>query len=1004
MLDYFSKALPLRQHKTSKDKSNIDEKVKKCAAPFSGWGGPLQVPSKIIFTIGDFFGCLVCCAFILHVIILLGTHGTAETSKKNPKSQYYNQFKERSKLKAIFNYVAHEITGRESDNDIADDHFGAVAVSLFFMWLFGLNFANLAIIPIFIFTRFSYFSKGGGPLQPVLRAIYSPLTFLESNKISRHILGAFYLVYFIVFVIYAIAAYLGGSQWGFTGLDRLLLGVVIAIPVARICLILVSYAIHSWISFFYSVTCNRNRLIRIQRIKTMATIPQIPNINDNPENPENVASDHHRENDEDEEENHETNDKKSDKNEDSIDDNNLNPNIESTLADTDYVFTSTNNNDAIKKRINNFIEKNSKNKIPDHGNMNSIHSITFDGGFDSPFDYCPKFARADPFLYSIYGQSTLCTWHCTPDGRTNSWSASWELYHILVAIATCIYIIYVGSKSEQCGKNCVGFVIIFVFLIIPLTIRVRFPFFVIHSAFSCIPQIDDLFECFGCCKKCFKKKNGRGCGCDCDCKCQQLITKTFNNCCNKGSENIGLKEQENFSMEEIYDDSDDDDQNNNNNNNNGNNNNDNNNNIDDNNDSIEDEHDDTENQNSKVENNGESTHNSKVNFNKYFRRRRPSEVSESNLNKKVFKNFELLALSSKGLGIMSAVIYLIIIAVMLIVTVFILSNFAFDNRIYEPYNINLTKYFEGVKGQSYFNKKSRLNVLDDDATQPISELCYVRPHGLTMLQYFLLADLSYYDIFSESAAVAINEFFPPSEINISSMGQMNLNEYSFGAMAYFNFDQYDLSVVSIRGSTEGVDWALDIQFFLSSFLLTISSPLNVFARDDTPRTMNAIRALIAMPLHLMEKFTLFYKFYDDLMSYYETIPLKKNVVFVGHSLGGGLAKLFGHVKGKAAISVSGPGITLFQTIKKGARKDIFSLLSETDVVPDSDLVPRVEQTAATRYRILCNQGFGTCHVIKHTLCMAAIMCNTPHENFCTSLNNTAIPDIYQKMVDYASED
>ena len=83
-----------------------------------------------------------------------------------------------------------------------------------------------------------------------------------------------------------------------------------------------------------------------------------------------------------------------------------------------------------------------------------------------------------------------------------------------------------------------------------------------------------------------------------------------------------------------------------------------------------------------------------------------------------------------------------------------------------------------------------------------------------MLQYFLLADLSYYDIFSESAAVAINEFFPPSEINISSMGQMNLNEYSFGAMAYFNFDQYDLSVVSIRGSTEGVDWALDIQFFL----------------------------------------------------------------------------------------------------------------------------------------------------------------------------------------------
>lgn len=1010
MLDYFSNLKYSIKKKREKKEDSDNETIKKCAAPFSGWGGPLQVPSKIIFTIGDFFGCLVCIAFILHVIILLGTHGTAEVSK-NPNSKSYNENKTRSRFWAIFNYIAHEITGRESDNDEADDHYGAVACSLFFMWLFGLNFANLAIIPVFIFTRFSYFAKGGGPLTPVLRAIYSPLTFLENNKISRHILGAFYLVYFVVFIIYAIAAYLGGSTWAFTGLDRMLLGVIIAIPVARIVLVLVSYAIHSWISFFYSVTCNRNRLLRLQTIKSMRNIPQIPinsfnqegNLETNLRDDENTELDNINDNNDNEPCNKESNKENND---------DTNTDVEEISGvhqiDTDYVFTSNNRNNAeIGKRINSFIEKkNSQNKIPDHGNMNSIRSITFDGGFDSPFDYCPKFARADPFLYSIYGQSTLCTWHCAPDGRTNSWSAAWELYHIVVAIATCIYIIYIGSKSGQCNGNCIGFIFTFILVIIPLTIRVRFPFFVIHSAFSCIPQIDNLFECFGCCK-CVGKKCKKGCGCDCDCKCQQCMTKVFNKCCNRGSENLGLNEiQDEFSMEEIYEsDSDDNEGNNqirqklqppqppqeekdNKNNNN---------------------EDDGENVNNTVVNNGQSTGNSRVDVNGYYRRRRTSEFEdvEHKKKQKTFKNFELLALSSKGLGIMSAVIYLIIIAIMLIVTVFILSNFAFDNRIYEPYNLNLTKYNEGKQNtNNYFsaNREYHLpkNILEQ-ISQPISEMCYVKPHGLTMLQYFLLADLCYYDIFSESAAVAIEEFFPPSEINITEMGQMNLHEYSFGSMSYFNFDQYDLSVVAIRGSTEGVDWALDIQFFLSSALLTISAPLNFFTKDDTPRTMRSIRLILAYPLHLMEKFTLFYKFYDDLMSYYETLPLKNNVVFVGHSLGGGLAKLFGHVIGKAAISISGPGITLFQTIKKGARKDIFSLLSETDIVPDSDLVPRVEQTAATRYRILCNQGFGTCHFIKHTLCMAAIMCNTQHENFCTSFNDSKISDLYDTMVNFASD-
>ena len=53
----------------------------------------------------------------------------------------------------------------------------------------------------------------------------------------------------------------------------------------------------------------------------------------------------------------------------------------------------------------------------------------------------------------------------------------------------------------------------------------------------------------------------------------------------------------------------------------------------------------------------------------------------------------------------------------------------------------------------------------------------------------------------------------------------------------------------------------------------------------------------------------------------------KNIVIVGHSLGGGLAKLLGRLVKKEAISLSGPGVNAFHSLwQYEGRSENFEIL------------------------------------------------------------------------------
>ena len=125
--------------------------------------------------------------------------------------------------------------------------------------------------------------------------------------------------------------------------------------------------------------------------------------------------------------------------------------------------------------------------------------------------------------------------------------------------------------------------------------------------------------------------------------------------------------------------------------------------------------------------------------------------------------------------------------------------------------------------------------------------------------------------------------------------------------------------------------------------------------------------------------------------------MKKNVVFVGHSLGGGLAKIIGKIVGRDSVSLSGPGINAFHSLWKYTGNSTYFELTSVDIIPDLDLVPRVEISGGTIYRLICLQRPLECHSKELSLCESLMMCDNPNgEEYCLNVKNMDTND-FEKL-------
>ena len=209
----------------------------------------------------------------------------------------------------------------------------------------------------------------------------------------------------------------------------------------------------------------------------------------------------------------------------------------------------------------------------------------------------------------------------------------------------------------------------------------------------------------------------------------------------------------------------------------------------------------------------------------------------------------------------------------------------------------------------------------------------------------------------------------------------------------------ELTILSIKGTSYNRDIYLDAQLYFSSILMNLLTTFSI----STPKESKTFK-MMEYSLNIPYRVFFRYLIVDDYLKLLQDAfvdneyTFNKNVVIVGHSLGGGLAKLLGRLFKKEAISLSGPGINAFHSLWKYEGKSENFEISVIDLVPDMDLVPRVETSGGTVYRIICKAGVFGCHAKTMSLCEVLIMCRSPnYEVYCKKiahLSDEEIQDIY----------
>ena len=280
--------------------------------------------------------------------------------------------------------------------------------------------------------------------------------------------------------------------------------------------------------------------------------------------------------------------------------------------------------------------------------------------------------------------------------------------------------------------------------------------------------------------------------------------------------------------------------------------------------------------------------------------------------------------------------------------------------------------------------------------------CFTKVHHVSILQLIAFANDAYYNEGNgRNIDYMTYSFFKDSDIKIYPRG--NLTGNATGAtMVRYDLDipnsSRNVTILSIRGTSTNVDWWLDFQLFFSSALLTVTKNAVPLLTKSDSKTYQFASFLFSIPTRSFIELSLIDDYMNTLQKAYKENLASfgdNTIIFVGHSLGGGLAKIMGKMYVKESVSLSGPGISIFNHLWNPDVKNYNENfpISFIDIVPDMDLVPRVEVSGGTYYRIICDAGSGQCHSALRSLCMGAIMCHEDAEYVCMKSFNYTQADI-----------
>ena len=273
----------------------------------------------------------------------------------------------------------------------------------------------------------------------------------------------------------------------------------------------------------------------------------------------------------------------------------------------------------------------------------------------------------------------------------------------------------------------------------------------------------------------------------------------------------------------------------------------------------------------------------------------------------------------------------------------------------------------------------------------VGPICYSKINYLNYIQLTALASAAYLEGEIDKEQNIIDGFkssiFSELDSNIEFKNLSFITNNS-DIIAILKADfmikrQKPFTIISIKGTSNYLDFFLDVEMFMSSAFYTLVAKIPIFYKSESYFsyffTHNSF-----LSFDYLGGLTLSKEYADLIDSKFQELINKpgyslkeREYLFIGHSLGGGLAKLTAFKNNLQSFSVSGPGLTPLE-FYLGFGKNISKKYFKTtyiDIIPDLDIVPRVDLSGGAQYRVLCEKGIFECHTIKRTLCMLGVMCN-----------------------------
>ena len=296
----------------------------------------------------------------------------------------------------------------------------------------------------------------------------------------------------------------------------------------------------------------------------------------------------------------------------------------------------------------------------------------------------------------------------------------------------------------------------------------------------------------------------------------------------------------------------------------------------------------------------------------------------------------------------------------------------------------------------------------DSKYRLLPNICTSSVYNMPIYKYIpFINDAYYYDNIKGKQKTSSFEyenykkiFFDDLEnYNITPKGNLLNDSFKVKMVRYDVINKNEdinITILSIKGTSHKEDIYMDIELFMPSVFLNLLSSFSIFGNEMNTYINRIIEYSLSLPYRLVGQYFFIDNYIKGLMDAYyaNNSTFLENVVIVGHSLGGGLSKILARITKEQAISLSGPGINAFHSLWTEHGNSENYGISIIDLVPDMDLVLRVEVSGGTVYRIICNQGPFKCHNKAISLCETLIMCRNPYSDFyCLKMGNIRESDI-----------